>query len=77
MSSLCNPFHTTHDTCYMLFQVDFSDATKLVDVFLQLSSVYKEDAEVKKVVFEIAGMSEMLYGKKLFLLLLWKIFVGH
>ncbi|KAK3559597.1 hypothetical protein QTP86_013564 [Hemibagrus guttatus] len=35
-------------------QVDFSDATKIADVFLQLSSVYKEDAEVKQVVLEIA-----------------------
>ncbi|KAB5555517.1 hypothetical protein PHYPO_G00035120 [Pangasianodon hypophthalmus] len=35
-------------------QVDFSDATKIADIFLQLSSVYKEDAEVKQVVFEIA-----------------------
>ncbi|XP_053496552.1 ran GTPase-activating protein 1b [Ictalurus furcatus] len=35
-------------------QVDFSDAAKIADIFLQLSSVYKEDADVKQVVFEIA-----------------------
>lgn len=56
----------------LLFQVGFSDATEIADIFLQLSSVYKEDAEVKQVVFEIAGMSEMLHSKlikKIFFLL--------
>lgn len=54
-----------------MFQVDFSDAAKIADIFLQLSSVYKEDADVKQVVFEIAGMSKMLHSKtlmKMFLL---------
>uniref|UniRef100_A0AAR2JQN2 Ran GTPase-activating protein 1 n=1 Tax=Pygocentrus nattereri TaxID=42514 RepID=A0AAR2JQN2_PYGNA len=33
-------------------QLDFSDATKMAEVFLQITSVYKEEAEVKQVVFE-------------------------
>ncbi|KAM9462533.1 ran GTPase-activating protein 1b isoform 1-T2 [Clarias gariepinus] len=36
-------------------QMDFSDAAKVADVFLQLSSLYEEDAEVKQAVFEISN----------------------
>ncbi|KAI4873477.1 hypothetical protein NFI96_032560, partial [Prochilodus magdalenae] len=35
-------------------QLDFSDAAKIAEVFLQITSVYKEEAEVKQVVFETA-----------------------
>ncbi|GAA6100998.1 ran GTPase-activating protein 1b [Tachysurus ichikawai] len=35
-------------------QVDSSDASKIADIFLQLSSVYNEDAEVNQVVLELA-----------------------
>ncbi|KAL7869151.1 hypothetical protein AOLI_G00131390 [Acnodon oligacanthus] len=33
-------------------QLDFTDATKIAEVFLQITSVYKEEAELKQVVFE-------------------------
>uniref|UniRef100_A0AAR2M6P9 Ran-GTPase activating protein 1 C-terminal domain-containing protein n=1 Tax=Pygocentrus nattereri TaxID=42514 RepID=A0AAR2M6P9_PYGNA len=38
--------------CPLMCQLDFSDATKMAEVFLQITSVYKEEAEVKQVVFE-------------------------
>lgn len=57
------PFHTVHNMRSLFFQVDFSDAAKIAIVFLQLSSVYEDDAEVKQVVFEIAGMSKMFHSK--------------
>lgn len=53
----------------LFYQVDFSDATKIADVFLQLSSVYKEDAEVKQAVLEISGTKQVLYSKMKFFLL--------
>lgn len=56
-------FHPVHNTCSLFFQVDFSDAAKIADIFLQLSSVYEDDAEVKRIVFETAGMSKMFPSK--------------
>lgn len=47
--------------CSLVFQLGFLDANNIADIFLQLSSVYEEDTEVKQVVFESAGMREILH----------------
>lgn len=56
--------------------MDSSDASKIADIFLQLSSVYNEDAEVNQVVLELAGMSQV-HQSKLTIVFVVKIFVGH
>uniref|UniRef100_A0A672QA68 Ran GTPase-activating protein 1 n=1 Tax=Sinocyclocheilus grahami TaxID=75366 RepID=A0A672QA68_SINGR len=46
-------------------QVDVSDASKVSEVFLKISSVYKDEPEVKQAIFESTGMSNILTNKKI------------
>uniref|UniRef100_A0A8C2F3S9 Ran GTPase-activating protein 1 n=1 Tax=Cyprinus carpio TaxID=7962 RepID=A0A8C2F3S9_CYPCA len=46
-------------------QVDVSDASKASEVFLKISSVYKDEPEVKQAIFESTGMSNILTNKKI------------
>lgn len=37
------------------FKVDYSDPSKITDAFLQISSVFKEEPDVKKAVLDTTG----------------------
>lgn len=54
--SLCTQFVTTWiTTLFLLLQVDASDPTEAVDVFLKIASLYSEDPETKAAVLETIG----------------------
>lgn len=48
-------FKKKKQTLFLLLQVDASDPTEAVDVFLKVSSLYSEDPETKAAVFETIG----------------------